>query len=70
MITLVLAILIGKRQNITVDMSDDSTATTEEVSPSAVPEPLEDDAPVEMPTAPVETPAPTPPAEPSTGSDQ
>lgn len=69
-ITLVLAILIGKRQNITVDMSDDSTATTEEVSPSAVPEPLEDDAPVEMPTAPVETPAPTPPAEPSTGSDQ
>lgn len=72
-ITLVLAILIGKRQNITHDMADDSTDKddTEQTAP-AVPEPLKDDAPVEMPTddeAETATPpaAPvTPPAEPAT----
>lgn len=71
-ITLILAILIGKRQNVKADMSDDSVDSTEEVTPAAVPEPLKDDAPVEMPKddAPA-IPEPTPPAEePESGSDQ
>ncbi|BDS08523.1 hypothetical protein NT6N_35630 [Oceaniferula spumae] len=72
-ITLVLAILIGKRQNITHDMKDDSTDKTEEVSPVEVPQPLENDAPVEMPEtddaapageAPSEGTTPTPPVTP------
>ncbi len=69
-ITLVLAILIGKRQNTTADMSDDSTETTEEVTPAIVPEALKDDAPVEMPTAPAVPPTPAVPTVPDTGSNQ
>ncbi len=57
-ITLILAILIGKRQNTKADMSADSVENVEEVAPVAVPELLKDDAPVEMP----EDDAPTTPA--------
>ena len=48
-ITLILAILIGKKQNIKADMSGDEVADTEETMPAAVPSPLEDSSPVEMP---------------------
>jgi len=67
-ITLVLAILIGNRQNIDHNMADDSTDDTEEVAPN-VPAPEDDKEPVTMPesgdkpAAPV-VPAPTPPAAP------
>lgn len=70
-VTLILAILIGKRQNIKADMSDDSTDKVEETAPAIVPEPLKDDAPVEMPkddelpTPPVD-PAPATPTKPKT----
>ena len=79
-ITLILAILIGKRQNAKADMSDGSADNTEETTPAEVPAPLQDSAPVEMPEsdtvetpspAPIEIPVPSPPVEqPESGSGQ
>ena len=66
-ITLVLAILIGKRQNIKPDMKDDSSAKTEETN--EVPTQPEDDSESELKMPDIPTPdipadpTPTPPAE-------
>jgi len=80
-ITLILAILIGKRQNIKADMSDDSMDKVEETTP-AVPEPLKsdtpavpaaggsDEVPVPAPPTPTDKPEPTPAEDPAAGSDQ
>ena len=62
-VTLVLAILIGKRQSNNPDMGKEVAEKAEEVAPASieVPEDLKGEKPV-IPTVP-ETPAVTPPAE-------
>ncbi|MBK1830376.1 preprotein translocase subunit SecG [Verrucomicrobiaceae bacterium R5-34] len=70
-ITLVLAILIGKRQNVDHNMADDSTDPTEEVLPN-VPAVDDEEAPVTMPTDGVDVPAApvTPPAAPAPSEEE